>query len=118
MEAFFAFLEWGHLVKFAAINCAQQTTCSRFGVQGTPTIRIIYPHTSGKFLHFSFFILEDMIDFLIDLISENAPSRYGINADHSNDVHFWKALVLHHMEILQRDGQLSSQNVPNLQSFQ
>ena len=76
------------------MNCAQQYGCTTFGVQGTPTIRIIYPHTT-----------------------EHSNARYGINVEPTNLAHFWKTLVLHHLEILQRDSQHSLDGLPNLQSF-
>ena len=88
---YFAFiLEWNKWVKFGVINCAQATTCNQFNVQGTPTIRMLYPRTP-----------------------ENI-GNYGLDIKSVTTVEYWKNIVLNHIELCQAKGILPTQELPNL----
>ena len=82
--------EWHKWVKVAAINCATQDSCNDFSIQGTPTIRIIYPQTP------------------------NVIGNYGVNIEASTAVPFWRSVVLHHAEVSQAKNVLPKHEMPNL----
>ena len=59
-----------------------------------------------------------VIQSFICFVTELSDNRYGINAEPTNLGQYWRALTLHHLEILQRDPDVRVPvNVPNLQSF-
>ena len=33
---------WKETIKFGAINCAQQSVCGNYSINGTPTLRLFY----------------------------------------------------------------------------
>ena len=50
------FLDCRDIVRIGVINCAQQSKCNDFNIDGTPTIRIFYPGmTAGTNLIKEFF---------------------------------------------------------------
>jgi len=65
---------WSPMVKFAAMNCADQS-CDKYQVQGTPTIRIFYPHTAPNRLDSTFYgfnlpVKSDR-DYFLDILLYN-----------------------------------------------
>ena len=61
---------WKETIKFGAINCAQQSVCGNYSINGTPTLRLFYggpgprekKKTEGK-LYFDFMYYLAVVSF-------------------------------------------------------
>merc|ERR1711892_48614 len=73
---------WSPLVKFAAINCAEQS-CDRYQIQGTPTVRLFHPRTSPNRLDSAF---------------------YGFNLPVNNDKEYFLDNILYNIEVAESRG--------------
>ena len=83
-------LEWHGMVKFGAVNCAQQDSCSNFHVVGTPTIRVFPPKTQ--------------------------PNNIGLVVEANMDIKYWHSTVLNYVEASQVNGLLPKPLHANLVS--
>lgn len=84
------FIEWKKWVRFGVINCAQADKCNDFNIQGTPTVRIIYPDTASNI------------------------RNYGLDIESVSNTEYWKNIVFQHVEISQAKGKLPKERMPNL----